>query len=215
MKLANVSGIDFESKVGSWASEEDNVVKILRCSSPNPLNFDQKLVKDIIGDLFSNPDVKVLEIGCGWGRNAQYFKDKENVKYYAFDTSPTSLELFSKQDFSKDRFYAALDIDETILSQEYDLIFSTYVLQHIGYPESVEVMNVNQILDKVVPCLKLDGCMFFHELFQGQNKWHPSNLVQHLNANQFNAVDTGAVKLEGGDGDPHNLIYARSMRDWK
>jgi cyclopropane fatty-acyl-phospholipid synthase-like methyltransferase len=215
MKLANVSGIDFEAKVGSWASEQDEVIKFLRCPNPNPLNFNQKLIKDIIGDLLDKPNIKILEIGCGWGRNAQFFKDMQNVNYFAFDTSPTSLELFRKQGFSEDRFYTSLDIDDTILSQEYDLIFSTYVLQHIGYPDSTAGMNANEILDKVCPTLKSDGCMFFHELWQGQNNWQPFRLIQHLNTKDFNASTLGSVKLDGGDGDAHDLICVRSMRDWK
>jgi cyclopropane fatty-acyl-phospholipid synthase-like methyltransferase len=129
-----------------------------------------------------------------------------NVTYCGFDASPTSIEYFAKEQFPSDRFYASLEIDKTILSKKYDLIFSAYVLQHVGYPASGN--TANDLVAAVLPCLKDDGVMFFHELHQGQNSWSPQAFVAWLNTQGLIATDKGPVTLNGGDNDAHNLIVA-------
>lgn len=205
MEIKNVSGIDFED------CRNEEWIKDLRCPNRDPLDFNQPLIQKHLGDLLQRKNLKVLEIGCGWGRNAQFFKSMDNVDYYAFDASPTSRAYFVKEEFPKDRFYISDSIDERIMSNEYDFIFSTYVLQHIGWPTAEELKQFSAlyIIDKLLPQLKTDGVMLFHELRTGQNDWSVETFCAYLTTKSLNVVDEGAVVLSGGDKDSHNLIIAR------
>lgn len=178
MKLKNISPIDFDNEsiirpvVNVTLNEHTpNNVWHLRCEFGTPTDFRQKVLTDLWGEDFINKCEKVLEIGFGCGRNAQYFVDEPQVKYFGFDSSKVGLKYFKKQNFPENRFYASNDIDEIILSQKYDLIYSTYVFQHIGFYENQEVYDVNRITQVLYPLLKDGGCWMSHEGRTGDNKW--------------------------------------------
>lgn len=204
MEIKNISGIDFEDR-----AEDEEYVKDLRCPNRQPLDFNQEDIKKHIGDLLTKPDLKVLEIGCGWGRNAQFFKETTNIKYFGFDPSPTSLNLFKKQKFPKDRFYVADSINDKILKNKYDLIFSTYVLQHIGFPKDEPQFGCYAIMQTLLPCLNDEGFLLFHELYMGQNHWDPAVLVAFLRSERFHVEHLRSTVLAGGDKDGHDLIVAK------
>jgi cyclopropane fatty-acyl-phospholipid synthase-like methyltransferase len=202
LKLENVCGIDFEKD-----KENEDYVKKLRCPIFDAFDFDHQLVRENIGNLLEKKDIKVLEIGCGWGRNAQYFKNKENAKYYAFDPSETSLLYFSKLQLPKERFYTSQEIDDVILGQKYDFIFSTYVLQHIGWPNPPQ-NSVVTIIDEILPCFKEDGMMMFFELNQGQNGWAPAKFVNIMESKGLKTHNCGAFSIDKGN-DPHDLMFLK------
>ena len=66
MKIENVSGIPFDEEQG------EEKVKWLRHPGRRPTNFAQNELTKHYKDLMSQ-EIKVLEVGCGWGRNAQFF----------------------------------------------------------------------------------------------------------------------------------------------
>lgn len=164
MKIENVSGIDFEKR-----ANEETYVKQLRCPIFEPFNFDFSTIKENLNGLLEKDNINVLEIGSGWGRNAQYFRDKQNVKYFGFDPSETSRAYFDKLNLPKERFYLSHEIDNTILEQKYDLIYSVYVLQHIGWPTDGR-NTATSIIETLIPTLKENSFMLFYELHQ-RTKW--------------------------------------------
>lgn len=80
--------------------------------------------------------LKLLDVGCGEGRDAVFFASR-GYKVTAFDTSAIGIEkaryLADKANVSLDAFVA--DINEFRLTDTFDIIFSTGVLQYI--PENL------------------------------------------------------------------------------
>ncbi len=76
--------------------------------------------------------LKLLDAGCGEGRDAVFFSTK-GYNVTAFDSSPAGIEkarlLADKAKVTVDLFVA--DINEFRLTEPYDIIFSTGVLQYI------------------------------------------------------------------------------------
>jgi len=172
-RLVNVSGIDFEENENG----PEESVFFLRHGTYTPIDFRQPLITRHYDNLIDKAE-KVLEVGCGTGRNAQYFLNQTNhIKYYGVDASPLSLKCFENNthwDFSdkKDRYYISNQIDETILSQEYDLIFSSYVLQHIGFASDNTKHDCLSITRVLVPHLKVGGYWLSYETSSsGQMGW--------------------------------------------
>lgn len=203
MKLENVSGIPFDE------CDSDENMKKLRHMYETPLDFRQKILTDLYGDLLEKKSLKILEIGFGWGRNAQFFRDMENVKFFGFDPSTTGMEYFKKMGFPEDRFYVSLNIDKKILSQKYDLIFSTYVLQHVGFGTPDDVHDSASIFATVSKLLKKKGLMFFHELHTGQMSWSRDRFKQLIVDHGFELDFSPRVTLLGGDPHPHDLFLVK------
>lgn len=179
MKLKNIGKIDYEIGHRRRTGENNTINKhtpdniwALRCPFPTPTDFRQKLLTDIYGEEFIDKSKKVLEIGFGCGRNAQFFMNEtNNIDYYGFDISAVGFKHFNAQGFPKDRYYISLDIDEKILSQKYDLIFSTFVFHHIGFNSDESVYDANRITQKLLPTLKNGGYWVSYEGRTGDNGW--------------------------------------------
>lgn len=209
--LANISGIDFEK-----AGTDDEVMR-LRSTSQTPINFEQKYLTNFYGDLIEQSD-RVLEIGCGCGRNAQYFANKPHIQYFGFDPSPKSLELFWINKFwtiNRKDFYVSLTMDEKILSQKYDLIFSSYVFQHIGFlSENAEKHDSISIAQTLWPTLKPGGIWLSYELAMGQNGWNPHLWCKRVfDKKNAKKLHIGPAILKGNKGPPHDLILFRKRGD--
>jgi len=86
--------------------------------------------------------LKLLDVGCGEGRDAVFFADRGYV-VTAFDKSPAGIEkarlLAAKAEVSVDLFIA--DINEFRLTETFDIIFSTGVLQYIPQSLRSEVLG--------------------------------------------------------------------------
>ncbi len=86
--------------------------------------------------------IKLLDIGCGEGRNAVFFAGK-GYAVTAFDTSSVGVEktkrLADKAQVQLDVFVA--DINEFRFSETFDVIFSTGVLQYIPMGIRSEILG--------------------------------------------------------------------------
>jgi len=222
-KLMNISGIPYERDIDDSFEkhpEIPNSVLNLRHMHMTPTNFRQPLFTEHYGEKFVDSCKKVLEIGCGTGRNAQFWINETKAKYFAFDTSPTSLKYFEKMGFPKRRYYTSLEMDEMIMKQKYDIIFSTYVLNHIGFSDSgghdPDAHDSVSITNKLWPTLKEGGYWLSYELHHGQNKWKPDvwyqrAFVEEKKSNEL--LRTAEDVIEGCEPVRHNLYIIRKTKE--
>lgn len=86
--------------------------------------------------------IKLLDVGCGEGRNAVFFAGR-GFDVTAFDTSPVGVEktkrLADKAQVQLEVFMA--DINDFRLSETYGVIFSTGVLQYIPMEMRSEILG--------------------------------------------------------------------------
>jgi len=226
MKLRNVGWANFDNEDSGLRTHGGNECTLnkntpnkiwsFRSPNPGPTNFRQKILTEGYGEDFINNAKKVLEIGFGCGRNAQFFMNEtDHIDYYGFDTSKVGLKYFLKQDFPKDRYYVSTDIDEEILSQRYDLIFHTYVFHHVGFlPDKKGVYDAKRITKTLFPLLKVGGYWLSHEGFSGDNGWsNPRWRKESFNEDEIKIVKmVGDCGLEGGPESNHVLYVIKKIK---
>ena len=96
----------------------------------------------------NNP--KVLEIGCGDGRDAEYILTKTK-NYCGFDLSERMVKLAKKRLPQVDFFVS--DLEGYNCEEKYDLIFSLSTLVHI------DKTGLQIFLEKMINCLTVDGLL--------------------------------------------------------
>ena len=200
MQIKNISGIDYEKN-----SDDENFSKRIRHTYNEPTNFRQKILVDLYGNLIDKAS-NVLEIGCGWGRNAQYFINEKHINYYSFDPSPTSLMYFKRLNLSSDRFYISHDLDNKITSNKYDLIFSTFVLQHVGFLPGNTLVDDNtldseSLTQTLLQNLKVGGFWVSYESRCGQMGWNPDVWLKRIfeNNDNYKILNRDESPLDGSD----------------
>lgn len=91
---------------------------------------------------FFEKSQKVLEVGCGNGRNVKLFENLA-VDYLGVDNSQSLIKLAQSKEFSgqtKPNFMFADILDLSRLPQDYDVVMLVAVLQHIPKPLQDQAM---------------------------------------------------------------------------
>jgi hypothetical protein len=227
--LKNIGPINFENegicRVGETTDCNinkhipDNVL-ILRNSGNTPTDFKQSVITKYLGENYFDNVKKVLEIGTGWGRNAQWFmQNTPHIKYYGFDSSEVSLKYFRKQEFPQDRYYISSQIDKVILSQKYDFIFSTYTFQHIGFilrNSNIDIAAHDSIsiAQELFPTLKVGGIWMGHEAFAGDNAWSTRMWVDtSFELGKITLISVKPCILEGSNACAHQFYLIQKLSD--
>lgn len=122
-------------------------------------NLDQRQIEEskVLMDNINFTGKKVLEIGCGLGRWADFFHDKCD-SYLGIDYSENLIELANKN-YKYDNCYfqvmSALDIniDELLIKPPFDVIFIAGVLIYLNdedIPKLVNEINTISSNDKII-----------------------------------------------------------------
>ncbi len=106
--------------------------------------------------LYLKPNMKVLDIGCGWGAFGKYAAEKDNVQTVGITVSKEQVSLgkelckglpveFRLQDYRK-------------LDEKFDRIVSVGMIEHVGYK------NYRTYFEVANRCLKDDGLFLLHTI---------------------------------------------------
>ena len=102
------------------------------------------------------PGMSVLELGCGWGAFAKYAAEKYNVQVVAYNISKQQVQL--ARELCKDLPVEFKLEDYRAANGSYDAVISIGILEHVGYKNYREYM---QVVDRN---LKQDGIAFIHTI---------------------------------------------------
>ncbi len=130
-----------------WSKTYDSNVNATR-------DLDKKVTKEILSNYAFN---KVLELGCGSGKNSEFFLSISK-KVIGIDFSSGMLNV-AKQKISDDRFNIIegdINLDWQIDESSIDLISSNLVLEHIE--------NLNFIFQQAKNALVPNGYFYISEL---------------------------------------------------
>ena len=107
--------------------------------------FSEYKIKIIKKYLDKTPN-KILEYGCGIGRNLKYLRQEfHDAEIYACDISENSVEIAKKNNPSINVFR----IDDNKVSQDFDLIFIAMVFHHVEVGERLNLLNsIYRLLSK-------------------------------------------------------------------
>ena len=83
------------------------------------------------------PDVfgkRILEIGCGYGRNCRYFAENGAVKVLGTDISGKMLQTAKRKSLGQPIEYRLLEPENTVETEEkFDMIYSSFVFHSVKH----------------------------------------------------------------------------------
>ena len=130
-------------------------------SSLNKLlgNIDVYLLDQILKGRFSK-DQKILDVGCGEGRNQIYFL-REDYQVFGVDSNPIAIQMARIQaqtiqkDYDIHRFQTALVEDMPFHKEAVDVVISSAVLHFAN-----NTAHFYKMMDEMVRVLKPQGLLF-------------------------------------------------------
>jgi cyclopropane-fatty-acyl-phospholipid synthase len=158
------------------------------------------------------PDMRVLDIGCGWGGAARFAAEHYGARIVGITVS-NSQAAFARELCSglpvEIRF-----MDYRDLTDSYDRIFSIGMLEHVGHK------NYGTFFDIVRRCLKPDGLCLLQTIggnlpVSGTDPWisryiFPNSMIP--SASQITAAFEGRLVLEDWQVFAHD--YALTLKAW-
>lgn len=109
----------------------------------------QKLLPDVRGR-------KVLDIGCGIGRNCMEFIEKGALHVLAIDSSMRVLEAARRENHNRDIEYLNLEAEKLHeIHEKFDIVYSSLVFQYIE--------NFEKLVVDISDLLKQDGILLFSQ----------------------------------------------------
>jgi SAM-dependent methyltransferase len=122
-------------------------------------NMDIYLLDQLLKGRFTK-DLKILDAGCGEGRNMVYFL-REGYRIFGVDKEPVAIQMARiqaqtvHQGYDKNRFQEALVEDMPFHKEAFDAIISSAVLHF-----SENTTHFYQMMDEMMRVLKTGGFFF-------------------------------------------------------
>ncbi len=101
-------------------------------------------------------NMKILELGCGWGSFAKYAAENYGASVVGVNISKEQLALGRERSKGLPIELRLQDYRE--VQGEYDAVISIGIIEHVGYK------NYKIYMDVVDRCLKKDGIAFIHTI---------------------------------------------------
>ena len=136
-----------EGAYDQWAESYDSVVNPTR-------DLDQKAMQSMLAGLSFD---KVLELGCGTGKNTAWLASKAS-SVTAVDLSSEMLARAKQKIKSSNVNFVKADLNQDwdFLTEKFDLVTFNLVLEHIA--------SLKPVFEKAAAALNTNGCLFICEL---------------------------------------------------
>jgi 2-polyprenyl-3-methyl-5-hydroxy-6-metoxy-1,4-benzoquinol methylase len=121
---------------------------------------------------------KILDAGCGSGRDSRYFKSK-GYKVTAFDYSEKLVKLAS--DFIGDTVLH-MSFDDLTSKEEFDGVWACASLLHV--PKN----KMKSVIDKLAEALKLDGILYASFKYGDKEEVRKGRLFSDYTESTFQAL---------------------------
>ena len=169
-----VASLDFPNIEMAKAFTYDDAVGSF---PPTPLIFDENPFNHQVLNAKN-----ILEVGCGVGRNVPWVVSSTKTKYYGIEPNPSMLRYFKVQNESvpSDRCEIHSSF-ESLPEIKFDVIFFTFVLQHITYRPENESMHIDHIIQQCFKYANQETVFILIEHEQEEpgwlEKWFKNNSI--------------------------------------
>lgn len=176
-------------------------------------------VNTVIKKLNAKPGSTILDIGCGWGKIAQYVSAQTKCKVTGITISKEQ-EKYANATYNPEQV-VIIDMDYRNISDKYDYIYSIGMFEHVRYE------NYDVFFQVIKKCLKPGGRMVLHTIitFDPSNKICKSGdnfVTTHIFPggqipqndwiiNKARANGLNIVHFEGFGGQH----YAKTLNTWR
>ena len=176
-------------------------------------------INTIIKKMNPEENKKILDIGCGWGKIANYVANKTKCKVSGITISDEQVS-YANQTFNKDNVQIK-NIDYRLVNEKFDYIYSIGMFEHVRYE------NYDSFFQMIKRCLNQDGRFVLHTIitFDETNKKAKKEghfLTKHIfPGGQIPCNDWILDKVRNnglniihfeGFGGQH---YARTLKKWR
>lgn len=127
---------------------------------------------------------KILDFGCGVGRNLPWIADNTDANYYGIDPNTVMLDNFWEVSDQKydGRVWLNDSLDNIPDDTVFDVVVSTFVMQHLGYRAPDGAMNVTDMTQEIMKHTR-EGTIWFlleHEMEEPGwlQRWMDENDVE-------------------------------------
>jgi cyclopropane-fatty-acyl-phospholipid synthase len=193
---------------GLWFNENDTL---------NDAQYNK--VNTIIKKLnITEPNKKLLDIGCGWGKIAEFVANTTNCHVTGITISEEQVK-YANKNYNPEKT-KILNLDYRMINEKYDSIYSIGCLEHVRYE------NYDELFKSVKRCLKPGGRFVFHTIicFEENDKlYNPDHFMYKyifpgcqipnndwiLDKSLKN--DLKIVHFEGFGGQH----YAKTLKSWR
>jgi SAM-dependent methyltransferase len=203
-----VAGIDFDDVEKAKAFTYDNREKTFPSTElifrENPFSVDVLKAK------------KILEIGCGVGRNLPWIMQHTAADYHGVDPNKSMLQYFWQ--INSDPQYktrASVHNDFSKLhDMSFDVVLCTYVFQHISYRPQAPEMNIDDITQEVFKLTHPNTVFIFIEHDKEElgwiERWLESNkIIPDVFIRDWTIFGKCSQSHQCDRGNHHLIIFKR------
>lgn len=168
-----------------------------------------ELCHELIKLIPPSKDIKVLDIGCGEGKDAVYMA-KQGYTVYAFDITKSginkTLRMAKENDVEINAFIA--DINDFNIDEKFDIIYSTGTIQYLDNDK------IDEFFKKVQSMTKPNGINWFNVFVdkpfiplppdwdEGEKLWPTAKLFSYYPDWKFERIDETIFDCNSA-GIPH------------
>lgn len=113
-------------------------------------------VNTVIKKLNAQPGSSILDIGCGWGKIAQYVSNKTKSKVTGITIS-NEQEKYANSTYNPEQV-VVIDMDYRKITGTFDYIYSIGMFEHVRYE------NYDSFFQVIKKCLRPGGRMVLHTI---------------------------------------------------
>ena len=132
---------------GFWFNEKDTL---------NDAQYNK--VNTIIKKLDTKPNKKILDIGCGWGKIANYISKKTNCSVTGITISDEQVKFANKNYDKNKNKIKIINIDYRNLHDNFDYIYSIEMFEAVRYE------NYDSFFQMIKRCLNPSGRFVLHTI---------------------------------------------------
>lgn len=121
-------------------------------------------VNTIINKMDAKPDKRILDIGCGWGKIANYVANKTKCKVIGITISDEQVR-YADQTYNPEKVQI-INLDYRLVSEKFDYAYSIGMFEHVRYE------NYDMFFKMIKRCLNPTGRFVLHTIisFDPTNK---------------------------------------------
>ncbi len=158
------------------------------------------------------PNMKILDIGCGFGSMAHHLAAKYNV-------SVVGVTLSNEQKKYADKYFSHPNVniqlkDYRHVQGQFDRVYSVGMFEHVGRK------RYKEYYDKCFDLLKNDGIMLIHTIGTNTREWSQNSFINkyifpegelpHIQDLTHKFIDNWNLE----DWQNFGLSYAKTLRSW-
>lgn len=115
--------------------------------------LEQPIMYKYMPDIFGK---RVLEIGCGYGKNCRYFAENGAVKVVGTELSKKMLQTAKRKSLGQPIEYRLLEPEKVVaIGEKFDIIYSSFVFQYIEH--------FDKLIAELKSLLYQDGILLFSQ----------------------------------------------------